>query len=188
MTVRAFNKVTHEWTSTETGAELVPSQDWIINPTFSPDEVTAMMMGPNFWSYEGSVITTASLEVYNAAILELKRRNKWLEIQTERDRRKWGGVFVPTVSKWFHSDDSSRIQQIGLLLMGASLPPNLLWKTLDSTFVIMTPVLASTIFSLTAANDVALFAAAEQHRAQMLALADPSDYTFATGWPATFDD
>jgi hypothetical protein len=108
----------------------------------------------------------------------------WEAIKAERDRRKAAGVKVGT--KWFHSDDASRIQQMALTMMGASIPANLQWKTMGGSFVTMTQTLASQIFQASAANDMAIFSAAETHKAAMEASEDPSTYDFSTGWPAIF--
>lgn len=114
----------------------------------------------------------------------------WECIKTERDRRKFLGVKVGEY--WFHSDDTSRIQQIALVMMGVNIPPDLQWKvltlTLPPVFVEMTPSLAQAIFQATALSDQAIFAAAEQHRIAMEASADPSAYDFSGGWPETIYD
>lgn len=114
----------------------------------------------------------------------------WERIKTERDRRKYLGVKVG--AHWFHSDDPSRIQQLALAMMGNSVPPGLMWKTLTLTpppmFVEMTPVLAQGIFQATAASDAAIFAAAEGHRMSMEASANPEGYDFSGGWPASIED
>lgn len=115
--------------------------------------------------------------------LTLTIEAKWREIQAERDKRKFGGVRIGT--RWFHSDNSSRIQQIGLVMMGANLPL-IQWKTLDNSFVTMTPTLAMQIFQTTAASDIAIFAIAEQHKVAMSASANPANYDFSGGWPLTF--
>lgn len=117
---------------------------------------------------------------------QLDQQKKWLEIQAERDRRKFNGVKVGT--NWYHSDDSSRIQQIGLVMMGASMPPGIMWKTKNDTFIQMTPAIAMGIFQATGQQDMYIFAAAEQHRAKMLASANPTTYDYSTGWPPTFGD
>jgi len=117
--------------------------------------------------------------------LALGRENKWLDVRNERDRRKFNGVKVG--GSWFHSDDTSRIQQIGLMLMGASMPSGILWKTMTDTFVTMTPTLAQQIFQATAAQDLAIFAAAERHRALIYQSEHPSAYDYSTGWPPTFE-
>lgn len=109
----------------------------------------------------------------------------WDAIKNERDRRTdQGGYKVGT--KWFHSDQKSRSQQLGLVLLGASIPANLQWKTMDGSFVTMTATLAQQVLAAAAASDQAIFAAAETHKAAMEASADPASYDFSGGWPATF--
>lgn len=116
---------------------------------------------------------------------EIKGR-AWLAIKTERERRKAGGAKVG--AKWFHSDDASRIQQLALVMMGASLPAGLQWKTMDGSFITMTPALAQQVFTGQAASDQAIFAVAEQHRVAMEASADPASYDYSTGWPKIFGE
>jgi len=115
---------------------------------------------------------------------------KWDAIKAERDRRKAGGVKVKvgTTNKWFHSDDASRIQQIGLVMMGASIPANLQWKTMDGTFVAMDQTVAGNVFVAAAASDQVIFGVAETHKAAMEASADPSTYDFSTGWPKIYGE
>ena len=110
---------------------------------------------------------------------------KWRGIKAERDRRKASGVRAG--ANWFHSDADSRIQQLALLVMGANVPP-VPWKTLDGSFVTMTPTLALQIFQATAASDMALFAASETHLAALKASASPDGYDFSAGWPAAHGD
>ena len=117
------------------------------------------------------------------------RAAKWEAIKVERDRRKSLGVKVG--QHWYHSDADSRIQQISLFVMGASVPP-IQWKTLTTSpspvFVTMTPALAAGIFQGTAASDAAVFAAAEAHRVAMETSNSPESYDFSAGWPASIED
>lgn len=117
------------------------------------------------------------------------RAAKWEAIKVERDRRKTLGVKVG--DHWYHSDADSRIQQISLFVMGASVPP-IQWKTLTTTpppvFVTMTQKIAAGIFQNTAASDAAIFAAAETHRIAMEASPNPESYDFNTGWPLSIED
>lgn len=110
----------------------------------------------------------------------------WSKIKAERDSRKAGGVKVG--AKWFHSDDASRIQQMGLVMMGASIPANLQWKTMDGSFIAMTQTLASQVFQTVAAGDQAIFAVAEGHRVAMEASADPASYDYSGGWPKIYGE
>ena len=117
------------------------------------------------------------------------RAAKWEAIMAERDRRKVLGVKVG--DHWYHSDADSRIQQISLFVMGASVPP-IPWKTLTTTpppvFVTMTQSIAAGIFQNTAASDAAIFAAAETHRIAMEASPTPETYDFTGGWPVNIED
>jgi len=131
------------------------------------------------WLSSDDVAVQAIIDAYDA--LPPAQAAKWEEIKAERDRRKAAGVHV--AGKAFHSDADSRIQQLGLVMLGASIPAGLQWKTLDGTFVTMTQQLAQQVFAATAASDQAIFAAAEAHRIAMLAASDPAAYDFSGDWP-----
>ena len=119
-------------------------------------------------------------------VLSLARLRVWREIQIERDSRREGGVHVGAY--WFHSDDTSRIQHIALVMFGANMPAGIMWKTLSGAFVEMTPTLASQIFQSIAAQDVSLFAIAEQHRSSVNSSATPLEYDWTTGWTQTYEE
>jgi hypothetical protein len=125
-----------------------------------------------------SVLDTAGLSLLKAEIADL--------IKAERDRRKISGIKVGT--NWFHSDDSSRIQQIGLVMFGANMPANLQWKTLTGAFITMTPTLASQIFQSMAASDTTIFSISENHKTDMMAATNPSTYNFHIGWPIIYSE
>lgn len=109
----------------------------------------------------------------------------WEGIKIERDRRTDNGGYKVS-TKWFHSDQKSRSQQLGLVLLGATIPAGLQWKTMDGSFVTMTATLAQQVLGAAAASDQAIFAAAETHKAAMEASQDPSAYDFSAGWPKVF--
>lgn len=128
--------------------------------------------------------TKAELDQWIAADY---KEDMWDLIKVERDRRKNdGGVKVG--ANWYHSDTSSRIQQLGLVMMGAGLPANLYWKTMSGGFVIMTPTLAMQIFQSVAASDMAIFTVAEQKKAVMIASATPETYDYLSGWPLIYGE
>lgn len=123
----------------------------------------------------------AELDIKRSELIKL---DVWRKIQAERDRRKSGGVKVGDY--WFHSDDTSRIQQMALVIFGDNLPEGIMWKTMDGSFVLMTPTLIQQIFMASASQDIAIFSAAEQHKAQMIASANPEQYDYqSSGWPDT---
>lgn len=106
----------------------------------------------------------------------------WGYIRQERDHRtNTSGYKVG--DKWFHSDPKSRSQQLSLVLLGDNIPAGLQWKTMDDSFVTMTPQLAREILTASTTSDQAIFAAAEAHKAAMEASADPASYDFSTNWP-----
>lgn len=122
----------------------------------------------------------------------------WLRIKAKREAIKSGGVKVGT--KWYHTDDASRIQYLALLKMaeqalaaGATATTvlqyggvDIQWKTMDNTFIKMTVQRAQDVFNAVAGLDFASFAVAETHKSAMEASATPSAYDFSTGWPLTF--
>jgi hypothetical protein len=113
----------------------------------------------------------------------------WGRIKARRDYLSDTGGYMVTVNgvaKWFHSDQRSKTQQLGLVIAGAGLPLGLQWKTMDGSFVSMTQTLANQVYQAAMAQDSAIFQAAEQHRAAMEASANPLAYNFSGGWPAVF--
>jgi len=118
------------------------------------------------------------------------RAAAWEAIKAERDRR--AGLGVKVGQHWFHSDQKSRTQQLGLVLLGANIPAGLQWKTLTLTpppvFVPMTQQLAQAIASATAASDTAIFTAAEVHRIAVESSTAPQNYDFSTGWPTSIEE
>lgn len=95
-----------------------------------------------------------------------------------------GGYKVDT--KWYHSDVFSRIQQVSLTIMGNGVPPGLQWKTMDKTFVNMTPAIVQQLFQAAATQDIALFSYAEYLIGQVNASSDPASINIYAGWPETF--
>lgn len=114
------------------------------------------------------------------------RASLWDAIKAERDRRTQHGGYQ-AAGKWFHSDIFSRSQQIGLFVMGASVPA-VQWKTMAGTFATMTQTLAGQIFAAAAASDMALFAFAESLKAVVNASSDPAGINIMAGWPTAFGD
>jgi len=111
-------------------------------------------------------------------------------IKAERDRRMAGGYKVeiePGVYKWYHSDQTSRTQHLGLIIAGAAVPP-VPWKTMDGTKVPMSQTIAQKVFQAAMVLDDALYTKAEEHMAAMEASSDPLSYNFLTGWPEHFHE
>lgn len=161
------------------GTTKVPTLDV---PGFEPHPET---LAYRAWVEAGGIPLPAELPP-----IEQRRAVVWEAIKAERDRRAAMGVKVG--AHWFHSDQKSRTQQLGLVLLGQNIPAGLQWKTLTFTgqpvFVEMTPSLALGIVMSTAGSDTAIFAAAELHRMTMEASPAPQDYDFSTGWPVSIEE
>lgn len=122
-----------------------------------------------------------------AGYLDLLRDDKWEAIKRERDRREEENG-TPVGDKWFHSDTASKIKQVALKEAANMnlIPPNLMWKTMDGSFVLMTNQLAMQVFIGAVLKSTEIFAVAEAHRQAMMAMPDPTAYDCTTGWPQTF--
>lgn len=181
-----YNKVTREWASVADTSGL--SSDWIIDPAFTNKEL-AMQVGPKFWTYNGVEITalTDAEILLNSTFKAELQETMWTLIKQERDRRKSdGGYKVGTY--WYHSDDTSRIQQLALVMLGAGMPNNIMWKTMSGDFILMTPALAGQVFQAAMVSDMTVFTVAEQKKQAMMALADPRTHNHLSGWPPIYGE
>lgn len=116
------------------------------------------------------------------------QKSKWELVKSYRNiLTQTGGYKVGT--KWFHSDTFSRSQQLGLVMMGNNIPQGLMWKTMDGSFVEMTPTLAQQIFQAAAVQDSAIFAYAESLNTQVQQSNDIEfiqNLDIKQGWPETY--
>lgn len=167
---------------------------WLIDPVFD-DFDRCINIGKQFWVIDEQNNTISSYTdeqiLQNSTFLSQYQLDMWNNIKEERDRRKMEcGYKVTTggVDYWYHSDDTSRIQQIALVMLGANMPGNIMWKTMSGAFVSMNPTLAQQIFQAAIVSDMTLFSVAEQKRVAMQALADPRTYDWKSGWPKGYGE
>lgn len=155
----------------------------VVPPSLSVSEVQGSPRA-NFTGHEWAMLPYVAHD--EPDMTQPMRAERWERIKAERDRRKdTGGYMVG--GKWFHSDDSSRIQQLALYVMGASVPA-VRWKTMDGSFVTMTQALAAQVFAAAAASDQALFEHAEALRAAVNGASDPASVDISAGWPPVFGE
>lgn len=125
-------------------------------------------------------------------VVEQKKKDiklsKWRDIQSIRDSKMTGGVKVG--EKWFHTDTSSLVQYLAMLAAGESLPSNIKWKTMDGSFITMTPVLAKEIYTATMTATNSIFETAETLRVLMEESDNPFDFNIETNadWPESYLD
>lgn len=110
----------------------------------------------------------------------------WEKIKHKRHTVTRGGVCVQSVKKWFHTDDSSRTQYLALQIL-PQLPSDLMWKTMDNSFIKLDKALITELAMSILQAEQADFANAERHRAQMLQADNPLKYDYSHGWRPTFD-
>lgn len=119
------------------------------------------------------------------AYIKTLQESVWAKIKAIRDEKISSGGH-PVEGKWYHSDTVSRSQQTGLYLMGENVPTGLMWKTMDGSFVEMTPILARKVFFAAAGQDSVLFQHAESLRQQVNVSTNPEQVDIVSNWPTTF--
>lgn len=164
-----------------------PKYGWIpftLNPNDTDAGIDAAELFARITDDGGAApyIPPTADEVRGSALLRVIE-----QIKAERDRRTQTGGYK-VAGKWLHSDQFSRSQQLGLVLLGASIPAGLQWKTMDGSFVTMTQALAGQILAAGAASDAAIFAHAEQLIAEAKAAAEPSTIDPLSGWPKIYEE
>lgn len=110
----------------------------------------------------------------------------WEAIKQKRHAITRGGVYVKSAGKWFHTDDSSRTQYLALQIL-PELPSELMWKTMDNSFVKLDKALLTELAMTILQSEQADFANAEKHRMAMLQADNPLEYDYSTGWTATYE-
>lgn len=82
------------------------------------------------------------------------------------------------VFKWFHTDVASKLQQLTLAVLGNNLPAGISWKTMDGSFVTLTPPMVSKVLAAQVARENQVYTVAEQKAV------DSTDIN--TGWPERY--
>ncbi|MBR0573357.1 MULTISPECIES: DUF4376 domain-containing protein [Pasteurellaceae] len=114
-----------------------------------------------------------------ARILKKEQKKAWLNIREHRDKMSESGVKVN--DKWFHTDERSHLRLMTLQQL-PTIPPDLLWKTMDGSFVTMTEELLSNVIDARLLTEIANFKNGEKHKMRMLQSENPLEYDFSDGW------
>lgn len=119
------------------------------------------------------------LDYFNAEKTRLPTEaERWEKIKANRDEiTDNGGCLV--AGKWYHTDPKSKQQQMALTMAGAGLPA-VPWKTMDGTFITLTPAIVGQIFQAQMIREQAIFAHAELLRSTPSADID-------AGWPDRYE-
>lgn len=125
-----------------------------------------------------------------AARLKAEQQDEmWERIKAKRYDNLRHGVYIKSVGKWFQTDDATRLQYLALALEsvtgGFKKPIN--WKTMDNSFLQLTPELLREIMQTMHDNEQADFANAEKHKAAMLKAENSLEYDYSGGWTANYE-
>jgi len=117
------------------------------------------------------------------AVKAEQQAEMWERIKAKRAQSCHAGIYIKSLEKWLHSDADSR-QQYTFLRTLDKLPENLMWKTVDNSFVPMTRALLDELSLKLIADEQHDFQNAERHKAAMLKAENPLDYDYSSGWSA----
>ena len=121
--------------------------------------------------------------------LEATYAEKWEEIKEYRTFKMNDGVLIQSIGKWFHTDLYSK-QQIQTLVIAniIGIYKTTAWKTLDNTYVQLTPMLLLQVFGAMLEDESRLFDIGKLHYESLYTSSDPVNYDPASQWPTTFSD
>lgn len=140
-------------------------------------------------------------KTYTGPHLDKAREEVWERIKAERERL-WAGGFAHA-GHWWHSDEASRLHYLTnkdaardqldegdtreAPLRNLATGEQVIWKAMDG-LVPLTVGLALDVAKAAKVHEAQVFAAAEQHRAAVMASDDPYAYDFSTHWPERYEE
>ena len=140
---------------------------------------------------EGDIQTNYLIKGGQLERLNLEKiyEEKWEKIKEIRTFKMNDGVLIQSIGKWFHTDLHSK-QQIQALVVAnvIGLYKTSAWKTLDNTYVQLTPMLLLQVFGAMLENESRLFGIGKLHYESLYTSSDPVNYDPASQWPTTFSD
>ena len=111
----------------------------------------------------------------------------WERIKQKRHENLRGGVYVESAAKWFHSTDEAR-QQYTFMRTLPQLPPDLMWKTMDGSFVKLTRELLDELSLKMLEDEQKDFANAERHHTLLEQAEQPETYDYSDGWTEIYKE
>lgn len=155
-----------------------------------PDELTFTQRENEHQTWDAKAKAWVLLPAVAARIKAEQQDEMWERIKQKRHDNLRHGVYAKSVGKWFQTDDATRLQYLALALEsvtgGFKKPIN--WKTMDNSFLQLTPELLREIMQTMHDDEQADFVNAEKHKAAMLKAENPLEYDYSGGWTANFDE
>lgn len=121
-------------------------------------------------------------------IKEQQQDEMWEQIKAKRYDNLRHGVYAKSVGKWFQTDDATRLQYLALESVTGGFKKPISWKTMDNSFLMLTPELLREIMQTMHDDEEADFINAEKHKAAMLKAENPLEYDYSDGWTENFDE
>ena len=140
---------------------------------------------------EGDIQTNYLIKDGQLERLNLEKiyEKKWEKIKEIRTFKMGDGVLIQSIGKWFHTDLYSKQQIQALVVANAiGIYKTTAWKTLDNTYVQLTPMLLLQVFGAMLENESRLFGIGKLHYESLYTSNDPVNYDPASQWPTTFSD
>ena len=121
--------------------------------------------------------------------LEAIYKEKWEKIKEVRTFKMNDGVLIQSIGKWFHTDPDSKQQIHAMVTVNViGMYKVTAWKTLDNTYVQLTPPLLLQVFGAILENEARLFEIGKLHYDMLHTSQDPANYDPTSQWPTTFSD
>ncbi|EKI3096518.1 DUF4376 domain-containing protein [Escherichia coli] len=141
-----------------------------------PESVTVIKPNSEFDRWNGETWIPDPNDVKSAKVNAIKQL-----------RDKVTADYIVIDGNHFHSDTSSRIQQMSLTKMGQAkqIPAGLMWQTKNNGLIPLTNEIAAQFEMVTMDHDMRLFANSQYHITAIEALTDVQeiqDYDYSTGW------
>lgn len=115
------------------------------------------------------------------------QEDQWQRIQDIRDGRIGGGVEVD--GKWYYTDGESKTRYLSLVIAGPALmPPNIEWKTMDGSKVIMSHALALRIYIKAMEMTNVIYQYGEALKYDLYQATEPAQFNITVGWPQVYAD
>ena len=154
-----------------------------------PDELTLLPRENEYQTWDAKAKAWVLPPDVAARLKAEQQDEMWERIKAKRYDNLRHGVYAKSVGKWFQTDDATRLQYLALALEsvtgGFKKPIN--WKTMDNSFLQLTPELLREIMQTMHDNEQADFANAEKHKAAMLKAENPLEYDYSGGWTASYE-
>lgn len=107
----------------------------------------------------------------------------WERIKQLRQEKITQGVYIPSIDKHFHTDETSVALYTNIgnsIALGVFKPLN--WKTMEGDFVKLTETLFKEVHVAIINNTESIYAKAEWHKYMMMQADEPLEYDYKDKW------